>query len=241
MSRIHDSLVGRDAGHGPFEPASRIETGLDGLPDLRVQQEMERLQSSLDVTMDPSRRRVVTFLGAVAGEGATTLSLHYALYLARAAEQPVLLVDADMARSSRGLSEGMEDQPGLHDVLRGVIDPAQAVVGTEEERLHFLPAGRELSGYAELVHSPRFSGLLDNLGKRYRVVILDGPPVIAHPEAAIIGAAGDGVVFVIHHRRTRREVIQKAIQNLQIAKCNILGSVLNKRVHDIPEFIYQRV
>jgi tyrosine-protein kinase Etk/Wzc len=242
MSQIHDTLMsGGPGGGGRFQPTKRINTGMDESPDFRLLRELDRLQDSLDVTIKPGRRRVLSFMGAVVGEGTTALALHYAFFLARGAEQDVLLVDSDMAHSSEGLSDGVEELPGLAEVLRGETDPAQVVLGTEEPRLHFLPAGKETSRHAELVHSPRFGMLLEALGRRYQTVILDTPPVIAYPESSIIGSMCDGVVFVIHARRTRREIIQKAISSLTLAKCRILGTVLNKRVHDIPGFIYQRI
>jgi capsular exopolysaccharide synthesis family protein len=240
MSRLHDDLVG-SGGRGPFTPTGRIQTGMESPPDFRLQQELERLQDALDVAFKPGARRVLTFMGAVVGEGATTLAVHYAFFLAHSAEKNVLLVDGDLARSSQTLSEGLEDHPGLGEILMGRCDAGQAVLATEESRLHFLPSGQPTARHAELLHSPRLAQLLEEAGARYDTVVVDAPPVLAHPEAALLGAAADGVIFVIQARRTRREIIQKAIQGLRLAKCNILGTVLNKRVHDIPKFVYQRI
>ncbi|MBU1702532.1 MAG: CpsD/CapB family tyrosine-protein kinase [Candidatus Eisenbacteria bacterium] len=214
---------------------------MDKVPDFRLLHEMEQLQAALGVAMAPESRRVLAFLGAVVGEGVTTLALHYSLYLARSADHNVLLVDSDLAHSSYSLSDGVGKNPGLADILRGEVEPGNAVLGTEEPKLHFLCSGNDIAGHTDLLNSPRFGMLMADLGRRYHTVVLDGPPVLAHPESTIIGAAVDGVIFVIQHRRTRREVIQKAIHTLRGAKCQLLGTVLNRRVHDIPNFIYQRI
>lgn len=243
MSQIHDTLMGSGSEGvqrwAPVEPLRNIRTGMED-NDVRLLNEMDRLQDALDVAFKPGESRVLAFMGSVPGEGATAMALHYSLFLARS-DQDVLLVDADMAHSNYGLSEGMGDHVGLAELLRGEHTPGQVIFGTEESRLHFMTAGKETARHAELVHSERFPEVLTELGRRYHTVVMDTPPVVTHPEAPIIGSHCDGVVFVVHARRTRREVVQKAVKTLQAAKSRVLGTVLNKRVHDIPRFIYHRV
>lgn len=245
MSQIHDTLMGADANDrrrwGPYEPLRSIETGMESAVDLRLLQELERLQGALDMTFKPGQRRAIAFTGAVPGEGVTALSLHYALFVARTAEQDVLLVDFDLSHGGGGLSEGLGDVPGVAQLLGGEASAGEAVIGTEEQHLQFLPSGRSTTRHTELVHSPRLQGLIDDLGRRYHTVIIDTPPVVSNPETTVIGSQADGVVFVVHARRTRREVIQRAVKTLQMGGARVLGSVLNRRVHDIPRFIYHRV
>jgi capsular exopolysaccharide synthesis family protein len=217
-----------------------ILTGMLESADLRLLNELDRLQNSLDVVFKPGQRRVLAFMGALPGEGATALALHYSFFLARA-DQDVLLLDSDMAHSSYGLSEGMDDFMGVAELLRGESTADQVVFGTEERHMHFLTAGRDTARHVELVHSERLPEMLSELGRRYHTVVLDVPPVMSNPEAPIIASHCDGVVFVVSARRTRREIVQKAVMTLQAAKARVLGTVLNKRVHDIPRFIYHRV
>ena len=61
------------------------------------------------------------------------------------------------------------------------------------------------------------------------------------PETAIFASSTDGVVLVVRANRTRREVVQKAIDVLNKARCRLLGVVLNDRRYPIPGFIYRRI
>jgi Mrp family chromosome partitioning ATPase len=48
-------------------------------------------------------------------------------------------------------------------------------------------------------------------------------------------------VLVIQVGRSKRPVLSRAADLLAKAGSRMLGSVLNRRVHEIPEFIYRRI
>lgn len=222
-------------------PRGRVTGRLYAEPDLELLKEVDRLRASVEVILGPTGRRTVGFVASGVGEGATTLALHFAFLLSRIVERRVLLVDADCARSNRGLSEAVGERAGLTELLRGELTPEEAILATEEPRLHFLPAGRDQIRHIEAATSGRLRPLLEDLGGYYDWVILDLAAALRHPEAPVIGASCDGVVLVVRAHRTRRELVQRALEELNFARCRVLGTVLNGRRESLPAFLRERV
>lgn len=224
-----------------FEPTGRVEGGLIGEPHRELLQELEPLRCSIDVALGRSPRKVIGLTGALPGEGTSTMALHFAILLARVAEQRTLLVDADMARAGVALSRAAGEREGLSELLIKDVPPERLILATGEANLHFLPAGLDRVNHAAGVGSGRLRPLFDALGRFYDAVVVDISPVLRHPEAPYVGAACDGVVLVVRAHQTRRELAQRAIAELNCARCRILGSVLNGRKSSLPTFLGEEV
>jgi hypothetical protein len=95
--------------------------------------------------------------------------------------------------------------------------------------LRCLVAGAGADGASgELVPFEEMQQLLATLRDMADVIIVDGPPVLAVSEAAVLAAMGLGVVFVVESGETRSESARVAHQALARANACILGVVLNK-------------
>ena len=71
--------------------------------------------------------------------------------------------------------------------------------------------------------------------------LIDGPPVNRYADTLLLGKMADGVALVVQANSTRREAAKKAKENLEFANVRVLGTVLNKRLFSIPEFLYCRI
>lgn len=71
------------------------------------------------------------------------------------------------------------------------------------------------------------ANVLAELGRRYDVVLLDAPPLLPVTDAAIIGAACDGALFVVRHGRTTRNQVKAAVAALEAVSVRVLGTVLS--------------
>lgn len=252
MSNIFDALKKShpDAPpkSGPNQPFPvRPETQAPATPKavpLRTLLEFETLAERVESELPRTGRRVFAISSAVAGEGATTTGLQLARTLARKGDGKVLLIDGDTSRVAGTLSQSMGNAaalPGLSEVLTGQIELSKAVLSTDEPNLHFLPAGQENIVFGEVGPSDKMRQFLDDMATLYRVVAVDTPPVLNHPETRSLAALTDGAIFVVRAHRTRREVVQKALGILQDSHVRVLGVVLNDRRYPVPEFLYRRL
>jgi len=203
--------------------------------------ELDNLRDNVEVILSRNKRRVISFAASLPGEGSSTLALHFAFLLARVAEKRVLLVDADMARSNTNLTSVVGEQDGLTELLRDGLSLDEVILATEEPNLHFLPAGQDHVRYVEAVSTGRLRKLFEELGELYDTVVVDNAPILEHPEAPLIGAASDGVLLVVRAHETRRELVQRAMAELNFSRCRILGTILNARKESLPGFLRDRV
>lgn len=167
---------------------------------------------------------VVTSSGP--GEGKTTTSANLAATFAHQGLK-VALVDCDLRRPRVHGMFGVEKEPGLTQVILGFASTAEAVRATPIPNLFVLPCGTLPPNPSELLGSERMREVLMRLQGEHDLVILDTPPVLLAPDAAILGAGADGVVLVVRAGVTDRNAAVDAVQQLRTVGSNLVGTVLN--------------
>jgi capsular exopolysaccharide synthesis family protein len=161
------------------------------------------------------------------GEGKTVVATNLALGLAMAGQR-VLLIDADMRRARVHEVFVHQREPGLSNLIAGAVMPSEAIRRSDIAGLWLLPAGLVPPNPAELLSSQRFTNLLTSMTRHFDWVILDSPPIMAVIDASIIAHTAQGVLFVVAAEKTSRPAALKALEQLDAAKANFLGAVLNR-------------
>jgi len=195
--------------------------------------ETTALRLNLENALSDRVTRSVMFSSAQAGEGTSTVALQFAQALAHGASR-VLFVDAHASRPVCYADDtqryGVLDPRIASPALSGVMTPNLAAIPVTEEAVR-----------AGLVSATTLRSIVDAAVGSFDWVVVDGPPVVEAPEAASLGAQVDGVVMVLHAGRVKRPVVTRAVEILRKAGGRVLGTVLNRRVHEIPGFIYRRI
>lgn len=173
---------------------------------------------------NPPKSFVVT--SAEPGEGKSTVSTSIARALADA-NQPVILIDADLRRPTIAKKFKLDSKVGLTQVLAGQVELAEAVRQFEDTQLFILPAGRIPPNPAELLGSDKMRQLIKELAQEFTVV-LDAPPVLPVTDAALLSTAVDGVVMVGSIGKTNKEHLAEATTSLKKVNARILGVVINR-------------
>ncbi|MCC6349739.1 MAG: CpsD/CapB family tyrosine-protein kinase [Candidatus Eisenbacteria bacterium] len=210
---------------------------LGGLPmSEEVVREMMSLRVTLDVTLRDRMPRIVMFTSPQGGEGTSTIALQFAQILGRDSGLRPLLVDTHVRRPA------YEPDPSRRCAVLspGLVEdaPDQAAVLAPNLLVVPVPEPQRANG----IYQPAaLRQLLEQLGSDFDWIVLDGPPVLESPDASAIGSIADGVVLVVQAGRSKRPVLSRAAELLRKSGSQVLGSVLNRRVHEIPEFIYRRI
>jgi Mrp family chromosome partitioning ATPase len=262
MTRIFDALKKAQASltppaHPPLAPPAPApafaresstrapERRVDPLPDLRqrivpldlkidlpeeVVREMTSLRVNLEATLSERAPRVIIFLSAQGGEGTSTVAAQFAISLAKDTRLRTLLVDAHVRRSA----------PWLRSA--GSVHPLRTAAGDGERarQLDVLPLS-EAQLQAGALSPSEMRATVDAAAPGYDWIVLDGAPVLEAPDAAPLAAIADGVLVVVHAGRTKRPVLARSVEVLRKSGGRVLGSVLNRRRLEIPEFIYRRI
>src|SRR4029079_1972466 len=106
--------------------------------------------------------------------------------------------------------------------------------------LSCIPCGPIPPNSADVVASDKFQHILDDLSKRFARVILDGPPVVAVTDSAILSTLCDGVIMVIRAFKTTFGLSKSGLRTLRDVDAPIAGAVLNAVNLDRHEYYYQR-
>jgi tyrosine-protein kinase Etk/Wzc len=75
--------------------------------------------------------------------------------------------------------------------------------------------------------SPRLPQYLDGLAKRYDVILIDTPPVLAVTDASIIGAYAGSTFFVMRSGMHNEAEITDALKRLRAAGVHVQGGIFN--------------
>ena len=181
--------------------------------------------------------RTVVVTSTAPGEGKTLVASNLALSLAMAGQR-VLLVDADMRQPRLHELFRVPQQPGLSNVITGRTKPSEAIRKTGTERLWILPAGQLPPNPQELLGSAAFTEMLNAFGGSFDWVILDSPPVTGITDAAVVGHAASGVLFVVGAEMTTRASARAALEQLDAARVRYVGAVLNRMDPDGHPYYY---
>jgi tyrosine-protein kinase Etk/Wzc len=189
-------------------------------------EDLRALRTSVQFALRQGRNNVVGVSGLAPRAGKSFVSVNLAHLLA-AADGRVLLVDGDLRRGGLHRHFGVEGQPGLADVLSGAAELDAAVRPSGTPGLDLLPAGTLVARPAELLAGDRLQHVLSDLGRRYSVVIVDTPPILAVADSALVGRhAGVNLLVLRAGEHSVRE-ISYALRRLVQGGVAVKGAILN--------------
>jgi len=176
-----------------------------------------------------SQGNLIFVTSALPGEGKTYCAINLAMSIAMEVDHSVLLVDADVVRPSVMSRLGVEGELGMLDVLtKPSLDLSEVLMRTNIPKLSLLPAGRPTDKSTELLASVAMERLLADLAERYpdRIVIFDGPPLLATSESRVLAARMGQVLMVVQAQKTAQSSVARAFADIEA--CETVWCVLNK-------------
>ncbi|HEV3106733.1 MAG TPA: polysaccharide biosynthesis tyrosine autokinase, partial [Trinickia sp.] len=220
--RLQQNVMMRRQGLHVLAAQSPQDIAVEGVRSLRT---------TLQLSLDQAPNNVVMLTGSRPDAGKSFLSVNLAALVASAGKR-VLVIDGDMRRGEVHSHFGVRHQPGLSDVLRGA-DPASVIQHEVLPGLDVLAKGSLPSHPSELLMSDQFRELLEDLSRRYELVIIDTPPVLAVTDSTVIGKyAGTTLLVVRYARHPIGEIVETA-KRLQTGGVNLKGVLLT----DVPPAI----
>jgi capsular exopolysaccharide synthesis family protein len=186
------------------------------------------LRSSLICMADHNDQpKVFLVTSSVPKEGKTTVTANFAAVLAMSGAR-VLVIDADLRRSSLHKVFGAESKPGLCEVLHEGVSVGEAIVSTQQPNLDLLPAGGSSISSSEAFLGQRADQLLRELAAKYDYVLVDTAPVLATDDVATLGSRTDGVFMVVRASYTSARMTREALERLHRRRINVLGVIYNR-------------
>jgi non-specific protein-tyrosine kinase len=137
----------------------------------------------------------------------------------------VIVVDADVRHPELHALFGVDNERGLTNAVLGTDDDVP-LADTSVPGLRLLPSGPQVANAVEVLGAPRMERLLDQLHEQADVVLVNVAPAAVLADAAVVAPRLDGVLLVVTAGRTRRDLAQRAKEQLERVNARILGVVL---------------
>ncbi|MGI8760336.1 MAG: Wzz/FepE/Etk N-terminal domain-containing protein [Jatrophihabitantaceae bacterium] len=168
-------------------------------------------------------RLAVTSAGP--GVGRTMVACNLAIATAEAGTR-VCLVEADFRHPRFAQYLGTPHSDGLCAVLVGDQELDDVLIDWSDGPMAVLVAGGKPEDASRLLASEAMTRILDELGRRFELVVLDVPAARTVADALIVARATDGALVVARHGATKRELLRDALAALEAAGVRVFGTAL---------------
>ena len=102
------------------------------------------------------------------------------------------------------------------------------IIKTTNKNIDLLPTGPTPPNPVELLASENNRKLMEELRKKYDIILLDCPPVLGLSDTMIMTKYSDANIIVVSNKKTKVESLDKAKKVFAQANAKIAGVVINK-------------
>ena len=196
------------------------------------------LRSNVEFAARDRGNRILMVTSAQAGEGKSTTIANLAIAFADVGRRTIL-VDLDFRNSFLENLFGLEGEPGVTDVVSGLVDVEYALIrgpsvrdnelavarGVPDDHLWILPSG-SLNAPADFGDARRLPEMLSALSERADIVLIDAPPLLVAGDAVALTAHVDGIMVVTRGNLSREATLDELRRVLDVAPAMKLGFIL---------------
>ncbi len=204
---------------------NRLVAAISGHP---LQDNYRMLRTRVLQEMKANNWNTIAVISPTNGAGKTLTAINLAITLARDLSHTALLFDADLRSPSISKYFGHTPEYGVTDFLFNDIPLNKVLFHPDMDRLTVLPGHEPNNESAEVLSSPKFMSLFQDLRTRYddRIIVVDSAPVLEVDDVLALMPNIDCMLIVVESGSTTNEDLIKTIELLDGVR--IIGTVLNK-------------
>lgn len=165
------------------------------------------LRSNIEFTSKEKHDKVMLISSFHSGSGKTFIALNLGACLTLKGKK-VLLIEGDMRHAS--LSKFINSpKTGISNYLAGMTDNIGEIIvkSNDYPGLEYIPCGIVPPNPTELLDSPRFTALIQELRNKYDYIIIDCPPIEIVADTDIIEKSVDRSVLIVRTGLLERSMI----------------------------------
>ena len=189
-------------------------------------EEIRTLRANLDFAGVDQPLKTILVGSTEMEVGKTSVAANLAVAMSQA-EKDVILLDGDLRRPNVHNYFGFPNNIGLSDVFRGEFSLDQVIKNWPGGKVSVITAGNTPPNPSELLGSKKMSKILEDLGSRADIVIIDGPPFIV-ADAPVLASKVNGVLLIIQLGRTRKPAIKVMMEQINRSGAKVVGVALNR-------------
>lgn len=194
-------------------------------PTSSATEAIRNLRTSILLSSVDGPPKVIMSTSSITGEGKTIQSITLAQNLS-ALGKKVLLIEGDIRRRVFAEYFDVEGKKGLLAVLEGNVQLQEAVLIDERLNADILIGEETPINATDVFSSKKFSSFLTEMRAHYDYIIIDTPPVLAVPDARVIGQLADSILYTVKWDSTLRWQVLEGLKSFEQVGVKISGFVL---------------
>jgi len=215
---------------------------LEDPEDLAVES-LRSLRTTLHFAFLEASNNIIMITGPSPGIGKTFVAANLATVMAIAGKK-ILLIDGDLRRGTLHKYLYQDRDNGLSELISQAIDPDKAIKSFPQANIDFVSTGKIPPNPSELLLHERFEHFLEIVSKRYDLVIIDSPPILAATDAAIIGRLASVSLMVVKAATHPARELEQSAKKLVQAGVSLKGVIFNDMPdtllnHRYGQYVYQ--
>jgi polysaccharide biosynthesis transport protein len=186
------------------------------------------LRTNIEFAKGAGATRSFCILSAGAGEGKSFTVANLAYVYAQHGSR-VLVVDSDFRRPGLHQLFGVPNAIGLAEYLAATRTVDEIILPTNVTNVSIITSGGEgkPKSALPLLTSHRMGEMIEELSKRFDIVLYDTPPALGVSDAVIMAREVGTSILVVQHRRYPRAMPLRTRQLVESAGGKLLGVVVN--------------
>ena len=217
-------------GQIPAIPARRRSNVLKYLtdkPNSAAAEAIRNLRTSILMSDLDNPAQIIMSTSSVPGEGKTTQSLALTQNLSGMGKK-VLLIEGDIRRRVFAEYFHIQGKKGLVSVLTGEETFENVVVHEPTLNADLLVGDKSSINAADVFSSEKFRFFLNDLRSKYDHIIIDTPPVLAVPDARVIGPLVDRILYTVKWDSTPHRMVREGLKSFESVNLQVTGLVLGQ-------------
>jgi capsular exopolysaccharide synthesis family protein len=213
------------AAEDPANPA-KVETVFRDQPNGVLAESYRQLRGAVLKRMQAAGHKSLVCMSGMPGSGATTIVVNLAHSLA-AAEQRVLLIDANFRRPAIHRVLGLQEAPGLAEIIAGSKTLDDVAQKSGYDNLTVVGAGASDARQYERLTSSAMGTLLKEAAGKYDIILLDVAPAMVAGDAVGLANKCDASMLIVRAMGEKRGMVARLRNELSETRAEFLGVVVN--------------
>src|SRR6478735_1911113 len=169
---------------------------VDKNPKSAISEAIRSIRTNLEFISSSKQKRLISVTSTISGEGKTFVAVNLGGIIALS-DLKVVLLDLDMRKPKVNLAFGGDNTKGISTILIEKHTVQECLQPTSIGNLQYIPAGPTPPNPSELILSPIFDKVLEELQAIYDVVIIDTPPVGLVTDGMLIMRKADIPIYIV--------------------------------------------
>ncbi len=187
---------------------------------------IRNLRTSILLSDIDSPPQVIMSTSSVPGEGKTTQTLTLAQNMA-GLNKRVLVLECDVRRRVIASYFGLKPKFGFLTVMSGKATVEDAIFRPIGMDYDILVGEKSAVNAADIFASAKFEDLIKSLREQYDYIIIDTAPVLAVPDARVIGQHSDAIIYSVLWNSTTKTQVKQGLAMFETVGLRASGLVLS--------------